>query len=154
MFVLLLVDHEIIAVREKDSWRILSNMGGGMAATEEVTEAAIQDFWNTHPCGDHQVEGLKGDYEAFFCRYDELRYRREEHIPGRLDAIDWKRKRVLEIGLGQRSESEQIIRRGAMWSGVDLTRESIARVCMRLRLRELPYERLECGSALALPFPH
>jgi len=124
-----------------------------MAATEEVTEAIIRDFWNTHPCGDHQVEGLRGDYEAFFCRYDEMRYRREEHILGCLDAIDWKGKRVLEIGLGQGSESEQIIRRGAMWSGVDLTPESTARVSMRLRLRQLPHERLECGSALALPFP-
>jgi ubiquinone/menaquinone biosynthesis C-methylase UbiE len=124
-----------------------------MAATNQVTEAAIRDFWNTHPCGDHQVKGLEGDYEAFFCRYDEMRYRREEHILRCLNAIDWKGKQVLEIGLGQGSESEQIIRRGAMWSGVDLTPESIARVSMRLRLKQLPYKRLECGSALALPFP-
>ena len=32
-------------------------------------------FWNTHPCREHQVERLKGDYEASFSRYDELRYR-------------------------------------------------------------------------------
>jgi SAM-dependent methyltransferase len=124
-----------------------------MAWNYEITEEAIREFWNTHPCGDHQVGGVKGDYEAFFCRYDEMRYRREGHILRRLDAVDWKEKRVLEVGLGQGSESEQIIRRGAIWSGVDLTPESIARVSMRLRLRQLPYERLECGSALALPFP-
>src|SRR5207302_723944 len=55
--------------------------------------------------------------------------------------------------LGQGAEAEQIIRRGAIWSGVDLTPESVARVSMRLRLRALPYEGLECASALALPFP-
>lgn len=118
-----------------------------------VTEDEIRNFWNTHPCGDGQVENLKDDFEAFFRRYDEMRYKREGHILRRLDAIDFKGKRVLEIGLGQGADSEQIIRRGAVWSGVDLTQELIARVGARLRLRKLAYEHLECGSALALPFP-
>jgi ubiquinone/menaquinone biosynthesis C-methylase UbiE len=118
-----------------------------------TTEDEIRDFWNTHPCGDHQVESLKGDYEAFFARYDELRFWREGHILRRLDAINFKGKRVLEIGLGQGADSEQIIRRGAVWSGVDLTPEAVARVGARLRLRNLACERLECASALALPFP-
>jgi SAM-dependent methyltransferase len=116
------------------------------------TEQAIRDFWDAHSCGNHQVVGLNSDYEAFFERYDKFRYSREGHILRRLDAIDLKGKRVLEIGLGQGADSEQIIRRGAIWSGLDLTRESIDRVSTRLRLRRLPYERLECGSALAMPF--
>jgi SAM-dependent methyltransferase len=119
----------------------------------EVAEEGIQNFWNTHPCGEHQVEALKGDYENFFSRYDEFRYGHEGNILRRLDDIDWQGRWVLEIGLGQGSEAEQIIRRGAIWSGVDLTPESVARVSMRLRLRDLPYERLECASALRLPFP-
>jgi SAM-dependent methyltransferase len=40
-----------------------------------------------------------------------------------------------------------------VWSGVDLTPESVARGSARLGLRRLPYGRLECASALALPFP-
>jgi Methyltransferase domain len=93
-----------------------------------------------------------GGAHAFFRRYDKFRYVREGHILRRLDAIDFKDKRVLEIGLGQGADSEQIIRRGAVWSGIDLTTESIARVSKRLRLRQLPYQHLECASALALPF--
>jgi ubiquinone/menaquinone biosynthesis C-methylase UbiE len=120
--------------------------------SEIPSEQAIRDFWDAHPCGDHQVESLKADYEAFFERYDKFRYSREGHILRRLDAIDFKGKRVLEIGLGQGADSEQIIRRGAIWSGLDLTPESVERVSIRLRLRGLPYERLECGSALAMPF--
>jgi 2-polyprenyl-3-methyl-5-hydroxy-6-metoxy-1,4-benzoquinol methylase len=118
-----------------------------------VTEDEIRDFWNAHPCGNDQVESLKGDYEAFFTRYDKRRYTYERHILRRLDQIDLKGKRVLEIGLGQGADSEQLIRRGAVWSGVDLTPESVDRVQHRLRLRKLPFERLECASALALPFP-
>jgi ubiquinone/menaquinone biosynthesis C-methylase UbiE len=119
---------------------------------EEVTEQAIREFWDTHPCGESQVESLNADHEAFFQRYDAFRYSREAHILRRLDAIDFEGKRVLEIGLGQGADSEQMIRRGAIWSGLDLSPESITRVATRLRIRGLPYERLECGNARSMPF--
>ena len=118
----------------------------------EIMDNKIHEFWAAHPCGDHQVESLKGDYEAFFHRYDTFRYEREGHILRRLDDLHFSGKRVLEIGLGQGADSEQIIRRGAIWSGLDLTQESITRVAMRLRIKALPYERLECGSVLSMPF--
>jgi SAM-dependent methyltransferase len=120
---------------------------------EEMSEQAIREFWNAHPCGEGLVESLRADHEAFFRRYDAFRYRQESHILKRLDAIDFQGRHVLEIGLGQGADSEQIIRRGAIWSGLDLSQESVSRVSTRLRLRGLPYQRLECGSALALPFP-
>jgi SAM-dependent methyltransferase len=125
-----------------------------MNAEPVPAEETIRNFWNTHPCGDQLVERLHADYDAFFQRYDAYRYspENEGHIPRRLDAIDVKGKRVLEIGLGQGTESEQLIRRGAIWFGLDLTPESVARVRTRLRLRQLPYERLDCGSALDIPY--
>jgi SAM-dependent methyltransferase len=118
-----------------------------------VTEEEVAKFWNAHPCGDHQVGGLGGDYEEFFQRYDRLRYTTENHILACLDRIEFKGKRVLEIGLGQGADSEQIIRRGAIWSGLDLTPESVDRVTMRLKCRRLSFERIECGSAIKMPFP-
>jgi len=51
---------------------------------DEVTEQAIREFWDTHPCGESQVESLNADHEAFFQRYDAFRYRREAHILRRL----------------------------------------------------------------------
>jgi ubiquinone/menaquinone biosynthesis C-methylase UbiE len=119
----------------------------------EMTEQVIREFWDAHPCGDSLVEGLGEEHEAFFHRYDAFRYRVEAHILKRLDAIDFKDKRVLEIGLGQGADSEQMICRGAIWSGLDLSPESVRRVSSRLKLRGLPYERLVCGSALSMPFP-
>ncbi|MGH8260386.1 MAG: hypothetical protein ACREUG_11935, partial [Steroidobacteraceae bacterium] len=76
-----------------------------------MDEAAIEAFWNQNPCGDLQVGGLAGrggDYEAFFADYDAHRYRKEAHILRCLDAIDFRGKRVLEVGLGQGADSEQI----------------------------------------------
>jgi SAM-dependent methyltransferase len=118
-----------------------------------MNQEDIQEFWNAHPCGEDQIGGIKdGDYEKFFSVYDAFRYMEEKHILKCLDAIDFENKRVLEIGLGLGADSEHIIRRGAIWSGIDLTPESVSRVAKRLSLRSLRYERLELGSACGLPF--
>jgi SAM-dependent methyltransferase len=121
-----------------------------------MDEQRVQDFWQGHACGDALVGGLKerfgGDYEEFFTDYDRFRYSLERHLPACLDGLDVAGKRVLEIGLGQGADSESLIRRGALWSGVDLTAESIERVRTRLTLRDLPFEELRQGTALDLPF--
>jgi SAM-dependent methyltransferase len=120
-----------------------------------VEEAAIQAFWESHPCGDHLIGGLnedfRGDYDAFFDAYDRFRYLVESHIPACLDALGVQGQRVLEIGLGEGTESEQLIRRGANWSGLDITRESVSRVETRLTTRELPYDNLWLGSVTKIP---
>jgi len=121
-----------------------------------MDEQTIQSFWQEHACGDAQIGGLRerfrGDYEQFFTDYDQFRYQNERHLPVCLAALNVAGKRVLEIGLGEGSESEHLIRQGARWSGIDLTAESIERVRTRLTLRELPYEDLRQGSVLDLPF--
>lgn len=122
-----------------------------------MNESDVKEFWNAHPCGDHIVGGLHAafadDYERFFTAYDAWRYRQEAHIPACLDRVDWCDRKVLEIGLGQGTESEQIIRRGGRWSGLDLTQESVDRVRARLAIRSLPHDDLQQGSALDIPWP-
>lgn len=119
-------------------------------------EQKIRDFWNLHPCGAQLVGDLseesRAEYENFFRRYDEFRYSKEAHILKNLDAIDFADKRVLEIGLGQGADGEQIARRGAIYNGVDLTDEAVKRTAMRFRLGDLSFERIEQASALCLPF--
>jgi SAM-dependent methyltransferase len=121
-----------------------------------MNEQAVQSFWQEHACGDAQVGGLRDrfhdDYEQFFTDYDAFRYSTERHIPACIGALNLGGKQVLEIGLGQGSDSERLIREGARWSGVDLTAESIERVQARLTLRDLPFEQLRQGSVLNLPF--
>jgi SAM-dependent methyltransferase len=121
-----------------------------------MDEQAVKEFWQAHACGDAQVGGLRerfrGDYDKFFTDYDQFRYRNERHLPACIDALNVAGRQVLEIGLGEGTDSERLIRRGARWSGVDLTAESVDRVRTRLTLRELPYEELRQGSVLDLPF--
>lgn len=122
-----------------------------------IREERVREFWQDNSCGDTLVGGLRGafggDTDAFFAAYDNLRYTKEAHILGCLDQIDFRSKRVLEIGLGQGADSEQIIRRGALWSGIDLTEESVSRVRTRLEMRGLPYECIRRASGTAIPFP-
>jgi SAM-dependent methyltransferase len=113
----------------------------------------VHDFWNGNPCGEHQIGAPQGDLEAFFDQYDGFRYSREPHILKRISSIDFQGKRVLEIGLGLGADSEQIIRRGAIWSGIDLTPASVERVRQRLEIRRLPHEGVQCASALSIPYP-
>jgi SAM-dependent methyltransferase len=121
-----------------------------------MDEKAVQTFWQGNACGDAQVGGLRerfdGDFERFFTDYDSFRYATERHIPGCIDSLNLAGKRVLEIGLGEGSESERMIRQGALWSGVDLTEESVSRVQARLKVRDLPFGQLRQGSVLDLPF--
>jgi len=121
-----------------------------------MDEQAVRSFWQGHACGDAQVGGLHqrfhGDYERFFADYDRFRYQNERHLPQCVDALNVAGRRVLEIGLGEGSESERLIRAGARWSGTDLTAESVARVRTRLALRDLPHEDLRQASVLDLPF--
>ena len=120
-------------------------------------ENEIKSKWEQVPVGENIVGSLKrdfhGNHEEFFKAFDAWRYRAESHIPGALDQFQWQGKRVLEIGLGQGSESEQLIRRGAIWSGIDLTRESVERVSQRLTMRGLSHEEIVEGSATRMPFP-
>lgn len=116
------------------------------------TENDIERFWDLHPCGEHQVGGVRGPFLEFFDRYDAFRYRKEEHILKHLRSVDWREKNVLEIGLGLGADSEQIIRLGAIWSGLDLTPTSVERVKTRLSLRGLPYKDLKQGSVLQIPY--
>ncbi|RXH16952.1 class I SAM-dependent methyltransferase [Bradyrhizobium guangzhouense] len=118
-----------------------------------IGEKEIADFWETHPCGESASgSNLQDDYETFFRTYDAWRYQKEAHIPACLDQIDFRGKKVLEIGLGLGADSEQIIRRGASWCGLDLTKGSVDRVLARFEVRNLPYDTIKVGSALDIPF--
>lgn len=122
-----------------------------------MTETEVQQFWESNPCGAGLVGDLSArereEYREFFERYDKYRYEKEPHILRHLDGVDLKGKRVLEIGLGQGADAEQLIARGAVYSGVDLTRESVDRVRMRFEIKGLSYETVEQASVLSLPFP-
>jgi ubiquinone/menaquinone biosynthesis C-methylase UbiE len=117
--------------------------------SETITEE-IKTFWNTNPV-DNNFVAYKSE-KAFYKEYDNFRYKTQGHILKELDRIDFKDKKVLEIGLGQGADSSYIIQRGAKFSGIDLTEESVRRLEERFDLFDIPYESLKIGNATQLPY--
>jgi ubiquinone/menaquinone biosynthesis C-methylase UbiE len=112
--------------------------------------AQIKQFWNEQPVGSNFVAYEQG--KAFYERYDEFRYRTEGHILKELDALDVKDKSVLEIGLGQGADSMQLINRGAIYHGIDLTEESVRRVKERFQLFDKHYREVQVANAEQIPY--
>lgn len=111
----------------------------------------IKQFWNENPVGSNFVEYQKT--RSFYEDYDEFRYRTEAHILEELDKLDLKNKKTLEIGLGQGADSMQLIDRGAVYYGIDLTEESVRRVKERFKLFNKKYEEVNVANAEMIPYP-
>lgn len=117
---------------------------------KQNTPPTIKEFWNENPVGSNFVDYSSN--KEFYEHYDEFRYRTEGHILKELDLIDFKDKKVLEIGLGQGADSMQIINRGADFYGIDLTEESIRRLKERFKIFNSPYESVTVADATQIPF--
>ena len=118
-----------------------------------MNETDIRGFWQGNPCGDNLLSLRDySAYDQFFTAYDTYKYELEDHIPGCLDELRLDGVKLLEVGLGQGAESEQLIRRGARWTGLDLTDEAVARVRTRLTTRALPFDDVVRGSITDAPF--
>ncbi|MBS1976054.1 MAG: class I SAM-dependent methyltransferase [Bacteroidetes bacterium] len=113
-------------------------------------DGQIENFWNQNPVGSNFVEYESG--KAFYEEYDRFRYRTEGHILSELDEIDFMGKKVLEIGLGQGADSMQIINRGALYYGIDLTDESVKRLKERFALFNLPFQDIRKSNAQNIPY--
>lgn len=119
-----------------------------------MDEIAIQSFWQANPCGDNLL--TRNDFGAideFFKAYDKYKYNLEPHIPSCLDGLNLGGQKLLEVGLGQGAESEQMVRRGARWTGLDLTDEAVTRVRTRLTMRDLPFDDVIKGSIITSGLP-
>lgn len=62
-------------------------------------EEDVKTFWQENPVGEN-LTGKAENWEKHFSRYDRYRYASEGHILKELDCIDFRGKKVLEIGIG------------------------------------------------------
>lgn len=115
------------------------------------SDEEIDGFWENHPVGGRFHEDSELN-EEFFHAFDRRRYSAQDHIQSFLDEFEFEGKNVLEIGTGHGADAEQIIERGANYTGVDLTQESITRTAKRFELFQLPNIGLANANAKHLPF--
>jgi ubiquinone/menaquinone biosynthesis C-methylase UbiE len=110
----------------------------------------IQSFWERHPVGSDLVP--ETELREFFEAYDRFRDRTEGHIRREIRQMCLEGAEVLEIGLGQGTDSQRLAGAARRYTGVDLTPESIRRVGRRFDLFGVHGARLALMNAESLGF--
>jgi SAM-dependent methyltransferase len=119
-----------------------------MIDTHSSTTSSLKQegaaFWDANPCG--------GDWPSYAAFLDWIRVT-EPYAYDVLDRWDWAGKEVLEVGCGQGTTLNDLPRRGATVTGIDMSLGSIRR--SRAGAEELGQEgsvRLARADAERLPF--
>jgi SAM-dependent methyltransferase len=111
----------------------------------------VESYWNAKPC-DSEFTAVKRLSPEFFFEVERERYRLQSHIPGLLDRFRWAGKRVLEIGTGVGTDARQIVKRGAVYTGINVDEGSTCATTTALHTFALPGRVLQC-DATRMDFP-
>jgi len=106
----------------------------------------VANFWNAEPCGTRYLED-SAELQAHALQ----RYRLEPYISSFAQFTACAGLRVLEIGVGMGADYEQLLKAGAVATGVDMSASSIARALQRCEQAGLKPD-LRLADAENLPF--
>ena len=110
----------------------------------------VEAYWDGKPCDSEFSQREKLSRE-FFLEVERERYRLQSHIAGIIDAIDWRGKRVLEIGTGVGTDARRIVSRGGIYTGVNVDQGSTLATAVALSSFGLPGATQQ-ADATRLPF--
>lgn len=114
----------------------------------EKEQDRVREFWNNKPCGsdmsNHDPAGRK-----YYEEIEQERYRYQYHIPKVMDWLQWRDKRILEIGTGVGTDARQIITRGGNYTGINVDKGSVDATRKALDVFALP-GRVEQSSATSI----
>ena len=113
---------------------------------------AVKRYWEDKISGSRY--GISKDTRRWFHEIEYSRYILEPHILDFADFKGYRRKRVLEIGLGTGTDFINWIRNGALAVGIDFSQSSVNMVKQRLSLEDIDsdYFNLCVADAEELPF--
>ena len=116
-----------------------------------LAQENVRAYWNNKPC-DSELSDRERLSREYFLDVEAKRYALQPHVHEILAKTDWRGKRVLEVGAGIGTDARQIISKGALYTGINVDRESTEAASLALRVFSLPGLVLEC-NATSLVFP-
>ena len=116
-----------------------------------LAQERVQKYWNNKPCGSDLSDRDRLSRE-YFLDIERQRYELHPHILDIFSKIDWRGKRVLEIGSGVGTDARKIIDKGGIYTGINVDRGSTDTTSQALRVFSLPGFALQCdGTSLDFP---
>jgi len=116
-----------------------------------LAQERVRAYWNSKPC-DSELSDRDRLSREYFLDIERQRYELQPHILEIISKIDWRGKRVLEVGAGIGTDARNIIGRGGVYTGINVDRGSTEATSRALRIFSLPGTALEC-DATSLDFP-
>jgi SAM-dependent methyltransferase len=111
----------------------------------------VRKYWDDAPC-DSSLSSCEPYSQDYFLDIERRRYTLQPHIPEILSWVDWRGKRVLEIGSGLGTDARRIIASGGVYTGINVDRgstEATARALLAFGCPGVVQER----DATSLDFP-
>jgi SAM-dependent methyltransferase len=116
-----------------------------------LAQERVRAYWDNKPC-DSELSDRDRLSREYFLEIERQRYQLQPHILDVISKIDWRGKRVLEIGSGVGTDARNIIAKGGVYTGINVDRESTEATSRALRAFSLPGIALQC-DATSLDFP-
>ena len=96
----------------------------------------IRAYWNTRPCNIKHSNKQIGTRE-YFDEVEQRRYFNEPHNYTFAEFAKWKNLKVLEIGCGIGTDAVNFARHGAIYTGLDISEQSIELAKQRFKVFDL-----------------
>lgn len=116
-----------------------------------LAQEQVRAYWHSKPC-DSETSDRDHQSLDYFLDIERQRYALQPHILEAISKIDWRGKRVLEIGSGVGTDARTIIGKGGVYTGINVDAASTEATTRALRAFSLPGVALQ-GNATALDFP-
>lgn len=123
-----------------------------MKPNKEPGVENVREFWNANPCQSDLSQA--DDRRRYFEEISRKRYGgREWHVPTVANFGAYQGKDMLEIGCSIATDGLEFARRGANYTGADLTPHSIELAQERFKLFGVPGRFVVVNAEERLPFP-